>query len=407
MTYSARRFASIQEIPATEWNSVHDPYGDAFLDLRFLEIVQATLGSQIRFTPVIIADQCQRPAAIFCLSTCRLDATTLGGTWVRRPTRAVRSLWPSFLQLTCVLSGLPITIPHRKICLRPDADPAEIARLWDETAATFARQHHATAVLLGDFSAQEAEIFDRLTASGYYRSPSAPMHYLPLRHRNIPEYLTAMRAEYRRQVHRDLVKSDTQRVQIETIDTAAGVKDPVRPEFYDLYLRLLERVDSHLITLPREFFNQLICLFGENAHLLLARVDGRPAGVAVGLITGSTYTFVLLAVDAELNRQYGIYPRLFLDRIGFAMSLGLEQVNLGTTADEFKLRLGSSPKPRSVYVKVPGTLRYGFAWTSHLWLRAQPELQPRRVFRSVPASSAAAEATAPLPPSAVTTDLAE
>src|SRR5262245_50652329 len=115
MPYSAQVFASIREVPIDAWNEIHGAYGDAFTDPRFLEIVEATLPAQFPFVPVVVFDDERRPAAIFCLSACRLDATTMAGAALRRHTGWVRCVWPNFLRFTLVLCGLPLTLPQRKL----------------------------------------------------------------------------------------------------------------------------------------------------------------------------------------------------------------------------------------------------------------------------------------------------
>lgn len=387
MPYTARRYATTREVPAEAWNEIHRAHGDAFTDLRFLEIVEQTLGSSFRFAPVIVFDDSQRPAGIFCVSTCRLDATTLADETTRKLVGGIRRVWPGFLRFTLVMCGLPVTVPQVKPCVRPEADMNEIMRLMDETACDFARRHRAAAVLLGDFPADACSVFDRLLSCGYSRFASAPMHYLMIRHRSIPEYIAAMRAGYRANLNIDIRKFDERRVCVETVTDDDKLAAPVTEEFYELYLQLLSRVDFHLVTLPREFFNRLVQLYHREIHLLRVRVDGRPAGITMGLMSQDTYWGILIAVDAELNRRYGLYPNLFLNRIDHAMSLGLKQINLGTTADEFKLRLGSSPRPMRIYVKALGVLRLPFAWTSRFLLKETTDLKPQRVFRSEESAS--------------------
>jgi len=274
----------------------------------------------------------------------------------------------------------------------------EILRLMDETACEFAKRHRAVAVLLGDFPADLRSVFDHLLTRGYSRFSASPMHYLRLRQRTIPEYLAAMRADYRGKLKTDIRKFDERRISVETVAEHEKLSEAMPPEFYELYLLLLNRVDFHLVTLPREFFNRLVKLYYREIHLLRVHADDRPAGIAMGLILGDTYWFILIAVDAELNRRYGLYPHLFLNRIGYAMSKGLKQINLGTTADEFKLRLGSEPRPMRIYLKVFGMFRLPFLWTSRFLLKETPDLRPNRVFRDADGESdspVASRGTAP------------
>jgi hypothetical protein len=85
-----------------------------------------------------------------------------------------------------------------------------------------------------------------------------------------------------------------------------------------------------------------------------------------------------------MSRRFAIYANLCLLEIGTSLSRGVGHISLGTTADEFKLRLGSRPRGRILYVKARGLLALPFRLLAKVLVPDVPTPAAKRVFRENP-----------------------
>lgn len=381
MAYSVRMFDSIRDAPADDWNAVHLAVGDPFTDPRFVRLVEETLSSHTRSCVAVYYDHEQRPVAVTTFSTCRLDAVMEAAPVLKRLVAMVRRFWPSFLCFKTAMTGLPTTVEQEKLTILPTADRAEVLRLCDEVLSRFAARERASVTLIGDLFAADVFWADALIQFGYRRGGSLPSYFLEREENSFEEFLEAMRSSYRSQIKNDVKQLDPRHVRIEVLDESAPAAEPITEEFYAFYLRLLDRVDFHLLTLPREFFNEFIRRFSDRLQVLLAYVDDRPAGFYISIEAGSAYQLLLVGVDEELSHRYGIYRNLNYRQIGHGLSRGFRKISLGTTADEFKLRVGAVPHERVIYVKARGLLAWPFRLLAGLLIPRIPPPPPRNVFR--------------------------
>ncbi|MCE9606820.1 MAG: GNAT family N-acetyltransferase [Planctomycetia bacterium] len=381
MPYSFRIYDSIRDVPAADWRTVRGTHREPFTEPKFIQLVEETLGELTQTAVVVVYDDAGRPAAGMCLNTCLLDTVMEAAPGVRRAVGWVRRLWPNFLRFKTAMSGMPTAVEQEKLCFRAGADRAEALRLFSQAAAEFARRHHASLTILGDFFSDDAAWMDELQSHGFSRGCSLPSHFLDIPQRTFDDYLLAMRSCYRTDIQHDMRLLDRSRVRIEVLDDAAKQADPITPEFYAFYLRLLERVVLQLITLPRHYFNEFIARLRDRLQVLLVYVDDQPAGFFISYDTGETYQLLTVAVDEPLSRQYGIYRNLYFHEIESAQSRGLRHISLGTTVDEFKLRIGSKPRGRIIYVKVGGWLQAPFQILAKYFMPEIPTPAAKNVFR--------------------------
>src|SRR5690348_1107646 len=119
MAYSAAAFDSIRDVPADDWLQVRQTGGDAFLEPRLIETVEAGL-TEMMFQHVVVYDDDRRAIAVGSFYHARIDVVDLAPSFIRRIVGGVRRVWPNFLKLSVIMSGLPLTVAQRRICFRPE-----------------------------------------------------------------------------------------------------------------------------------------------------------------------------------------------------------------------------------------------------------------------------------------------
>jgi hypothetical protein len=174
-----------------------------------------------------------------------------------------------------------------------------------------------------------------------------------------PEYLAAMRSDYRRRIRNILVRSDELQIRQQPCDVFTTAH-------HDLYLQVLGRSDAKLEQLERTFFSHLPDAF----EMLTAERDGRLAGWAIVLNAAEGYYFFLGGVDHAEDMAHDVYLRLLVEVARHGIESGARRIDLGQTAEIPKLRLGGQCHPlylgathsnslcRSVLKHVTGLLGY-------------------------------------------------
>ncbi len=384
MAYTYRVFRSPQHLDLDDWNRVHSSAGDAFTDPRFLRTVQRCFGETAPCHPVFFYDERDRAVAISTVSACSIDAALLAVPRLRKAVDWVRRVWPNYLRFKIVMCGLPVMVLHKRLCLLPDADSGEVLRLLEETLSDFAAQQRARILLMGDFDAGDRPWLDALCDRGYLQADSPPAYLLEASFADFQEYCRCLRAGYRRQVRSDRRPFAVPGVSVEHFSGGEHSSQQFTDELYDFYLRVVDRVDVSLTTLPGEFFREVIRQFHDEVHLLKVLVEGRPAAFELGLTWQGTYHLLFVAYDVEKNERYRLYFNLFHEAIDYALRSGVDAIDLGVFADSFKHRLGGRPQPRTVYLKVRGLLACPFRLFSGWLLPSIPLPEEKRVFARPP-----------------------
>lgn len=387
MPYTARSFTSIRDVPSDDWTAVQDVAGDRFTDPVFVEVVEDSLAGQTQTGVVLVYDEHGRPAAIATQSIVRLDVTMEAAPFWRRCVAGVRRLWPGFLRLKVAMWGLPTTFEQRKFAFLPTADRREAMRALDSELGRFARCHGASVIISGDnFAADEAWL-GCLTELGHVRGGSYPTYCLELDQADLDDYLGAMRSSYRNDIRSDIRLADPNHVRWEDLTSDQLLQAPICEELHSYYLQLIGRVDFHLLTLPREFFNEFIRRSADHLRVTRVYVDGRPAGFSIGIAMDSMYRLLVIAVDEERSKRFGLYRNLYFRQIDYALRQGFRRISLGTTADEFKLRIGSNPYEQALYARATGLLKWPLRWFAKQLIPRVPAPTRKNVFRTEPATT--------------------
>lgn len=387
MPYTARSFTSIRDVPSEDWAAVQDAAGDRFTDPAFVEVVENSLAGQTQTGVVVVYDEHGRPVAIATQSIVRLDVTMEATPFWRRCVAGVRRLWPGFLRLRVAMWGLPTTFEQRKFAFLPTADRREAMGALDSELGRFARCHGAAVIISGDnFTVDEAWL-ECLTELGYMCGGSYPTHYLELAHDDLDDYLGAMRSSYRNDIRSDIRLADPNHVRWEDLTSDQLRQAPICEELHSYYLQLIGRVDFLLLTLPREFFNEFIRRSADHLRVTRVYVDGRPAGFSIGIEMNSMYRLLVIAVDEERSKRFGLYRNLYFRQIDYALRQGFRRISLGTTADEFKLRIGSTPYEQALYARATGLLKWPLRWFAKQLIPRVPAPTRKNVFRTEPATT--------------------
>jgi len=171
-------------------------------------------------------------------------------------------------------------------------------------------------------------------ASGLVEEKMTPGKTLPTiiltnHFRSWEDYLSAMRANYRRRIRQlSFPFSEIHKKQV-----ACSCFDDL---MYDQYLRVLKRSKGKLETLSMEFFQKLPSNFSLTAFYNAEKL--------IGWYISSTFNkkfyFFLGGLDYRVNRKFNTYFNILLNVVKEGIGKGASLIDLGQTAEIPKLRLG-------------------------------------------------------------------
>lgn len=385
MGYTSRLYDSIHEVPLDAWLSLRRNENDLVMSPGFLGAVEATMGSTGRFWSLLVFDGEGRPAASACLCLYPLDAALLCPPRPRRVLEAIRRVWPGCLAFPILFCGLPVSAGQNHLRLAPGANVREVFRQLDAAMVQLAAQVDNAAIVWKEFGDEDLAQTDTLCALGYVRGPSLPMNYFDPRFRTFDEFIAALRSHYRYKIRRSQRKFASSGFRVEHFagrEALAHYSD----EVHQLYLAVFEHAEVRLELLPVEFFRQLAMRCSDSVRLTAVFQGPRIVAFSWGLLGDKTYQNMFIGFDYELNSEYDLYFNLMAHDLDYALRLGVEEIQMGQTADAFKSRLGCQGRPRYVYAK--GTRWFSaqpLRWT-HRLLMPEPATPPERdLFREVEA----------------------
>lgn len=205
---------------------------------------------------------------------------------------------------------------------------------------------------------------------GFATGLTCPKCILTVEWPTFDAYLSSLRSHYRHRYTKALRQSSG--LKLRFLDDNADFNETL----YGLYWQVYDHSALKIEKLPIEFFQ------GPYFRILVASDDDGPVGFVQLLPNDDELIFEFVGFDYAKNRTYDTYQRLLLEIVRYGIEHGFRTVDLGQTADDTKLKLGSR------YVMLYAALHHSNTLLHRLSRLLAPKLQYRplttdfRVFRA-------------------------
>ena len=387
MTLHSTISKSLADIDRDHWRQICRDPDDPFMDPRFLQAVEQSLGDDAEIWYMLVRDQQQRPVAACCLSLYRLDACLLAAPGLKKIINGVRRLAPNALRLKVLFVGLPFSASQSHLRIAPEADSAEVVAEVNRAAEQYARQFRAPLIIYKEFSADEQSNLTSLTDLGYTAADSVPANFISVGRNNFQDYLASMRDKYRYNIKSSMRRFAEHGFEVQHFNGDSPINRLYTDATHNLYLDIVERSSTALERLPKSTIHCLGEEFGNDFQLTIISKESKPVAFACGIYKGEAYYPLLVGVDHQQNTQLELYFNLVFEHSRFTMRRPVQMVHCGASADEFKARLGAVQQSRHVFIKVRGLLKWPFEWLKPLLLKPVQLRTPHRVFKETPSST--------------------
>jgi len=171
------------------------------------------------------------------------------------------------------------------------------------------------------------------------RGITLPACKMEIRWSNFSQYLESLRSPYRYRIKK--AQEKWQDVTVDFLEPAL-----FDAELYRLYEGVFNNSRVKLEKLKLGFFQQMPL----PSVLIKASFQGQKLGFVQLVENGRELIFLFIGLNYELNRTFDIYLNLLLEIIRFAIDNGFKIIDLGQTAEETKLKLGSKLIKKGMYI---------------------------------------------------------
>lgn len=379
MRYTPRVFDTIAEVTPTDWDAVCREAGAGlFMDRRLIAAVEAGMAKTCRFRYVIIVDGDERPVGCACLSTLRLDLADVADPRAAAVLRRLPSLVRRLLEVVILFCGLPLSAGQSSLACTPSADRERIVRVLNDLMSGIAREHGARLISFKEFDAASAQRMSALHDAGFSLFETPPMHVFSPVFRNLDEYCRALKSHYRSQILISRHKRERGGVTVSIVTDPAEQARCYTRAVHQLYVAVVNRAETKLETLTREFFLALADRLAPQLALIVLRKGDAVVAFSWIASTDRECCILFAGVRDDLNHAFDLYFNVMYESLDFALRQGVAAIQVGQSADGFKARLGCQNERRLVYVRGVGA--FMALILRHVLIKLVPAPTPVPVF---------------------------
>lgn len=365
---------SIHDFSPDEWNSFIEA-GDLQATHAFVRACQESGIAETDYRFLMIRDE-DGPACVAALSIMPVPLELLAPRWARGVIRGARRVRRSFLKVPVLFGGLPVSFGHSCLRIRRGAPAAELIRELCAVMDQIGRELDVELQCVKELDAHEAAEFRAFTDHGFFPAPSLPYCTLELPWTSLHEYLSAMRADYRRQAMQTLATRSRGGWSVRRAEHI----EPYLPGMFKLYEQVMNRAEHQLERLPLGFFKKLGEHLRAETHAVLLEQNGALKAFSLMLNAGGVSTFLLTGYDDRVDRAAQLYPNLVLAVVADAIADEAKRLDMGQTSYALKMRLGAAVRPRTLFLRGRSAWRHRLLKTSAPLLFPEQNFTPRRVF---------------------------
>jgi predicted N-acyltransferase len=311
------------------------------------------MAGQAKVWYVILRNDVGEPAACACLTEFTVDLAIVAGSGLKKIIGAIRRVFPRLFYFKIMMCGLPVSNGQGSLRIAPGVDHAWVLEQLDSMMHELAAKCGAKFLLFKEFTAAECEQMKSLLQLGYTFGASLPMNMFERKFSDFEQYLAALKAHYRQDIRRSKKKLEKTGPGFTLARITGGpeLEQMYSEEVHKLYLAVVERAESKLEILPREFFLAMAREFRESISFTYIRSGERIVGFNWALRSGQTYRFMFCGIDYKLNEDAELYFNLMYAELDNGLKADVAAIEVGQTADLFKARLGCFQIPLAFYVK--------------------------------------------------------
>jgi len=337
-------FRSIHEIDEKSWNTIVGS-NSLLRTHNYLAAIEASDVEHCKYYYPTLQNSDGNIVAHACVYIIDTDLAQLLPKVLQWIPAITRKIWSRFLVVRITECASPLSTSH-SISVAPTIDrPAHIKRLAD-AIDEIARTERSKLLVIRDFLAADRADFDVLTDNGYNIVSNMPVARIRVRWDTYAEYLSSMRARYRKDVKRRLKRA-----------LASGQRVRVLDRFSEnsrLWVEQARTVHEKTKGFKREvlpvgYYESMDRFLGDKSLLVVADRDGEI--VAHGMLLKDDCTTIATYFGRNLGPAHQEWFHLVNEVIRIGIENKSDYINLGLGSYDAKSNVGADVEPLFVYSK--------------------------------------------------------
>ncbi len=340
-----KSFNSIRDINESAWNELAEK-NRLICRHEYLKAIESSRINDCRFFyPVVYdGDKIMAHTCLYFIST-ELDSFAQG--LLKKAICGVRVIWKNFLILKSVECGTPVALGNT-ISFRKGVDKVAALKLIVQETEQIAKKLGVKVLLFRDFYTEELDFYNNLRDMGYRQIYNLPCARMKIQWKNFEEYIQSMRSHYRYKMQKRLQEFEKNGGTIEFIQQFSTHARELSLLWQNAYNNATEYRRE---ILPPVFFENMDKHLKDNSSILLARINGNPAGFALLIHDTETLNWLFCGLDYKYNKDYCVYFNLMYRIIELAINMKFEDVDLGITTLLPKMDIGGEVVRLFMYMK--------------------------------------------------------
>jgi len=222
----------------------------------------------------------------------------------------------------------------------------QIGKALDNIAKT---THPLHAIFIKDFESSALEYSSAFEHFGFTNIKVEPNMLITLKPewKTFEDYKAALKSKYRVKANKADSKSKALERRVFSIKDIETYKN----ELQNLYQNTIDNANFNAQVLDLNTYIKLKESYKDNFIVWSYFLEDKIVGFLSALKNKNHLDAHFIGLNYNLNKTYGIYPRILNDYIRLGLEKKVEIINLGRTAAEIKSTIGAKPLALSCYIK--------------------------------------------------------
>ncbi len=337
MEVTAEFLTSLEQIPASDWNTITGT-DYPFLRHEFLHGLEqtgcTTTGTGWQPCHLVLRDA----AGILAVMPLYLKSHSYGEyvfdwSWADAWQRSGLSYYP---KLVTAIPFTPATGP--RLCMRLDAD-ADMA--WKAVLQAIHQFANKQGISSWHLLFPEEAVASQLLRAGLHRRTATQFHWFNEDYKCFDDFLASFTSRKRKSLRRERARVAEQGLTLETL-CGSEIGEQQWQQFYQFYQQTYAKRSGHGGYLTREFFTQAAPRLGEQVVMVLAYLENRAVAGALYFRSGDTLYGRYWGCEQEYDCLH--FEACYYQGIEYCIAQGLRCFDPGAQG-EHKIQRGFRPVP--------------------------------------------------------------
>jgi len=354
--YSLSICSSVNQLKAVEWNRLI-PRSNFLMQHNYLQLIEDIQAGQMQFRYVLVSRNGATIGALYFQVVQFKGAQLINyfpdkNSSINKVLRSMSIGLLNSINPYILVSGNVFMTGENGFYFTSDIDKPTRAKLLRKAIRDiFRNDTFIKAVAISDFYAPKTEFDNGFAINGYHQVAAESDMSIQLRDewKSMNDYQSALSSKYRVRAKKVFALCAENNVVMRELNANEIAEH--EDEIYDLYMKVMAKVDFKLAELSKSYFRLQKEQLPDNYKLFAYYKDGQMIGFISAFHIGKRIEVHYTGMNHDLCKPIHLYQHMMYDLIEYGILNRAEKLHFGRTAPEIKSTIGAVPSPMYGYIK--------------------------------------------------------